>query len=353
MHASINSRPGLLSGLRSFLLSIKYKVTRRLVVFGFLCLSQQSVACDFSLNPVFGADWYNQFIFNSFYSSNALNSLGILTHQRKFQRTFSVNTSANVYQLQTLGETISDQTFFYQFYIRPRIQIQISTAQTTIRTNAVGEQEGPIGLSSSSDNQLGLSCDYLIRSILIKSWDASFHISAGGNTTLNARNTFNTQIDWIKLYPEEISPRMIAGSYKTNIVLGAAAIVQKGNINMLSSIGTRMFTPNADGFVFGNDLNVSVNMGYGLHVPHMEIRLEPQLGINFEHGNSDWLKASSTKDPTTLARGQDLLLSAGGQLKIRNLNVSFSYLSPLWENGFPSYQLCNTSQFVLATRYCF
>ena len=328
------------------------KLKRIVLLTGMISLYNCAVACTFSISPAFGADWYHGFGWNAFLTDNPSNSLGIMDQQRYFERAFLTHGTSGP-MVQPLREIISDQSFFYQAYVNPRFQVMITATQTHIAANAVGEAEGLIGLSSSAKNQLGFSCDYLFRNIQKKHWLMRWHLEAGGTTSFNAVNKFTTPIDWVKLYPNEISPRILAGSYNADVVLGIAQTAQRGNFGVQSSLSARIFVPNAAGFVYGNDINAALNINYRFFIPCLNVKVQPQIGLNAEYGSIDWQKSNSTKELTTLAQGEDVFFASGGQISFGNINLSGTYRRPLWQANFSQQQLYNKGQFTLMARYCF
>jgi hypothetical protein len=318
-----------------------------------LFLVQLASACSFQLFPTFGADWYHQNLFHNFYQDNPSSAFGLTFNQRSFDRTYVVfyNDGTN-HRQQTLNETITDQSFFYLFHLNPKFQCMVMVTQTNINADAIGEQD-PLSIISASQNQLGLSCDYEFLSFTKGLWSAHLHVTGAVNSTISAHNKFYTDVEWVKLYANQLSPRLIAGSYASNYTLGLAGVFEKKNFVIEPSLSARMYTANVSGFVFGTDANAEIRLSYPFKVLTSGIRIAPQAGFNFEYGSTDWQHAGSNMDPSAMAKGHDLFFSSGAQIRVKGVNLSCSYFVPLLEKGFTDYQLYNKSQFVFMAAYSF
>jgi hypothetical protein len=326
---------------------------RTISFIGFICLLQTSLACGFSMVPVFGADWYHDSGFNTFYLDNQMSSFGILNRQRQFEGNYKTSLDGGqTYTIQTMKESISDRTLFYQFHLNPKLQFMFLITTTTIQAIEASDDDGMINMESTSKNQLGLNVDYQLISIVRKTRSFRLHLTAGATTTRFAQNNIIPCQDWLRLYMYEITPRLFAGNYSTDFTGGIAGVFQKQNFRLLTTLSTRTFLPNDQGFVCGTEINSALTLCYNHYIPKSDARIEPRLGLNFEQGGLDWQQPSSTLVLyNSLAQGEDIFFSAGAQVNIKRIGCSFHYFKPLWENNFSTDQLHNKSQFLFTLTF--
>lgn len=315
-------------------------------IFLILLFSEASFACSFHMIPPFGADWYHQSFFPLFYQGNQGSSFGVVFSQRQFEKIFSDDD-----ETESLKKTISYSSFFYHNYINPRLQFLIAVTETNIRADALAD-DGIVKLSSSSMNQLSINFDYLLKKIKLKGLPSELHFTTGMNTAIEAYNSLNCSIGWMKYEWNKISPRVIAGNYKMNFVIGMTGIIEKENIKIHAATSSRIFIPDNQGFVLGSEINSSVNAGYRFHIPGRESWIEPQAGINYEHGSIDWQKTLK-KESRVMAQGSDFFFSAGGQIRIKKFNLSCVYFKPFAEYNFSEYQSYNKAQLLITFQYFF
>jgi hypothetical protein len=333
-------------------LLIRRKIIAGVVVLFFL--SQKAFSCAFHEFPPFGADWYHQSIYQILFNRNLEANFGLVYNVQNYQRNFLVTPDepGEMPHNQIVRERIGKLNYFYQFRIKSKFQCLISVSRIDIESGAIAD-DGIVYLRSSSANQLGLTLSYVTNVFKMKKWSFTLQPSVGFNTTFYATNIFYSKIGWLKYQWNKVSPRIIAGSDNANITSGVNGVIEKKDCRIYLSASYRFFTPNRNGFNYGQEINSFLLTGYHFNLFKKSVQLEPIAGLNYERARIDSQNKTSNKDVQVFAGGESLFLCAALNVRINQVGINFIYFSSISDRYFSKFQLYNQSRVQGGLQYNF
>ncbi|MBI4931446.1 MAG: hypothetical protein HY841_11825 [Bacteroidetes bacterium] len=312
--------------------------------------------CAFHFVP-FGADWDHSYLLNTYPFLQDGRNIGIINYQRIFQRSFTLDTPLpNLPSTITLRENILTKSMFSRIYSSHRMQCNLAFSATDIRFDAISET-GINKLHSWSTNEITFFGKFLLFERFKNKNHSYFFFDYGLQTALISKHGIDNTIGWLKLEMDKITPRLLPCNYINNLSLGLSALIDFKRMQINSSGNFCKYSQAKDGFIYGNEMNLSSTICYKAFVNN-STKIQLHEGFYFEHGWQDefykyisGIKVISA--PCGLAQGSDLFLSSGMNFQYNHISCFAKYYYPLWQKHFSEHQLFNQSIFLTGIAYTF
>jgi len=236
-----------------------------------------------------------------------------------------------------LSELYNSYDVFTDFYLNPRLQLNLSTYYTdnyilnddSTTTNIAGIGDASAILKYRLFNSK--KCTDSLKNRFVH------RVTVGGGIDLptgkyNKRTITDIQTEIepntiIGTAIEELDPHIQAGTGSISYLFLAEYMTKINNIGLNTNVSYKLTTANKNGFRFANRFNDNGTVFFLLNLSK-NLRAMPFVGATYETSERD----SQDNIPVLGSGGKALFFNGGLNFFINKLSVEFSYYTPFYED---------------------
>ena len=278
---------------------------------------------------VFEKDYYKE----SFYMINNTTQKGQINSKHVASRDQTIKTTEKF----KLSELYNSYDVFANFYLNPRLQLNLSTYfadnymlnddSTTTNIAGIGDASAILKYRLFNSKK----CTDSLKNRFVH------RVTVGGGIDLptgkyNKRTITDIQTEIepntiIGTAIEELDPHIQAGTGSISYLFLAEYMTKINNIGLNTNVSYKLTTANKNGFRFANRFNANGTVFFLLNLSE-KLRAMPFVGATYETSERD----SQDDIPVLGSGGKALFFNGGLNFFINKLSVEFSYYTPFYED---------------------